>query len=262
MDSSALYDEHTIYLRCGNVTKEQVVGAFMEACRCYSVKTCKQVECNVKVTLISQGIGYVYVTNPMVYQLLLGRYVDLSEQSESEEDNDEPITDWSGFPKIGNWADFVEQEEARERMGRQSAPLMTLPGFAANWELAPAKAEKVSYHEIPNVLKSVKMPVPEWVTEADIRNQFASVTSSSVNVNINKNRVAFVTFDPQSNDSYFALRLLGQMNIRKFGPNKIIRNTTLFFNHASYADLEPPKPSEKSRPVGRAQHSSFRSYRK
>lgn len=259
-----LYDEHTLYVRCGSATKNEIVAAIIESCKVYNAKHGARIECNVKVNLLpTYGFAFVYVTNPMVYNMLLGRNPDGTEQtfSESSED-DTPITDWSGFPKIGNWADFVEEEEARQREADKIKPLMTLPEKANNWEIYPAKAVRVGKDYIPNVLKSVRFPVPEWLTEADIKKQFVCFSSSKDTypiVTFNKKREVLITFDPKTNDAYFALHMLKKMSIQTQTVNKIVRNVTLVFDHARNCDFDDSLP--KYAPHSSIQKSQSNQYK-
>lgn len=82
------YDNHTLFVRCGCATEEQIMHAFIESICAYKDKYDKTLECKIKVNRVENkngvgyGIAFVFVTNPIIYNVLLGRNPDGSERIE------------------------------------------------------------------------------------------------------------------------------------------------------------------------------------
>lgn len=121
--------------------------------------------------------------------------------------------------------------------------------------LDSAKANSVGNKYMPNILKTLKNPVPEWVTKDDIKREFSGLVSDGVTVhkrtvrgkkieetypfvNISDDRVAFVIFDPSTTDAYFALHMMKKTIIKKTLPNKESVSTTLIFGHSFRTDRD------------------------
>lgn len=83
---------------------------------------------------------------------------------------------------------------------------------------------------MPNILKTSS--VPPWISKEDLKSEFRNFATDSITlqerqvkgitikesfpyVNINDGRVAFVIFDPSTNDAYFALHMMKKTTIQK-----------------------------------------------
>ncbi len=81
---SEIHDEHTLHVKCGPATHSQVRDMIHVAL--YEAKSKFGLDCNFLVNLVqkrtgeSVGMAFVYLTNPKVYWMLLGKNEDGSER--------------------------------------------------------------------------------------------------------------------------------------------------------------------------------------
>ena len=92
MATSNVYDNHTLFIKCDCASVKQIRQAFHEALTTYQTKTQSDLNCRFRVNLVenregkSFGIAFVFVTNPAVYHMLLGKNPDGSDRIEYRDD--------------------------------------------------------------------------------------------------------------------------------------------------------------------------------
>src|SRR5437660_9509185 len=78
----SIFDNHTLYVRFDVATEAQILNCFIEACGTYKKNHDPNLECRVRVNLVQDhqgnnfGFAFVFVTNPAVYHMLLGKNPD------------------------------------------------------------------------------------------------------------------------------------------------------------------------------------------
>ncbi len=328
--SHYIYDNRTLYIRCDCASAEQIYNSFKEALTTYQ-KLCPDLDCRFRVNLVetregkSLGKAFVFVTDPRVYHVLLGRNPDGSDRIEYRDDpswsppSDGNVSNDAGWSTIStpvsvlkmDWANDEEVEEVKfisNTSNKQVCPkipvpldpLVTLPPYklsskqieekrakiiadnqgkldfdpskiniseTAHFIVDRALAHSVDDKYMPNILKSKN--VPDWITKDDLKIQFApyATKSDAVHdriikghqtkesypfVNINEDRVAFIIFDPSTNDALFALHMMMKTFMSKEMPNGTVNNVTLLFGHSYRTDrdlvssaIQKPKPYPK-----------------
>lgn len=132
MSSVSRYsDEHTLYIISGAARNEDLKQCVYRALARFEKKNKIRYPCEVIPNLIYDregipyGFGYLYVSNPQVYHMLLGKNPDGSERTEIIEKS----LDFFSVPieeeiPWFDWADAVEDIEIR-----RLPPLLTLPSF-------------------------------------------------------------------------------------------------------------------------------------
>lgn len=168
MSGQLIRDNHTLYIKCDSATTEQITKALHQAvskyCENYGVK----ISCSFKVSRIEtrngdpHGVAFVYVTNPEVYYMLLGKNPDGTDRIEYRDDptwappSDDMLTNDSGWSMIsppltgGNWCDMVEEEEQEfcmpmvcPKIAVQLPPLMALPPYELTDQQLEAKRQQI-----------------------------------------------------------------------------------------------------------------------
>ena len=170
------YDTHTLFIKCDCASAQQIRATFGEALTMYQTATGKRLECRYRVNLLidregnSFGIAFVFVTNPAVYYMLLGKNPDGSDRIEYMDDPaweppaDGELTNDSGWSSISepvittgmSWADISDEEDELERKRNeeesryicpkiviQLEPLMVLPSYKLTAEQINKKREKI-----------------------------------------------------------------------------------------------------------------------
>lgn len=139
------YDEHTLYIDSGVATEAQVSKCLKEAIEKGEKLLEENNKCRFKVNLIVDkegkyyGFGYIRVSDPRIYWMLLGRNPDGSERIEEY-----PDPNWSP-PKRENltveeiiekskkktWIEQVEEEDAfiQPMIKKQLPPLISISGY-------------------------------------------------------------------------------------------------------------------------------------
>ena len=170
MATQNTYDEHTLYIKCDCASVDQIRNAFREALINYRNRVdgiaTDVVETRYKVNLVtnhdnvSLGFAFVFITNPAVYYMLLGKNCNGSDRIEYRDDpswvapTDDKLINNAGWcsTKSTSWADMDEEydreEEERQRHIRpkiavQLEPLMTLPPFKLTKEQIDEKKSKI-----------------------------------------------------------------------------------------------------------------------
>lgn len=176
MASRNFYDEHTLFIKCDCASADQIRLAFREALTKYQTAIGKPLDCRFRVNLVenregkSFGLAFVFVTNPAVYYMFLGKNPDGSDRVEYVDDPswkspaDGGLTNDAGWSSISepvytpgmSWADMTDLEEEYEQakeaqMNRhvcpkiavQLEPLMVLPPFKLTAEQIEEKRSKI-----------------------------------------------------------------------------------------------------------------------
>jgi len=276
MSSVSRYSyEHTLYVISGAARNEDLKASVLRAIKFHEKKTGKKYPCEVFSNLIYDregvpyGFGYLYLSNPQIYHMLLGRNPDGSERTEIIE-KDLGYIAWKEDKDIPwfDWADASEEIEIR-----QLPPILTLPSFyyrpeqkeqlkklvenlkaSDKKQLNPEQFDmkKCTFKLDAGLVKPVNekyspytlcaRKVPNWLTEKDIYKRFRPFVSNKKEighgklypiVSINrKNQLVFVEFDPNTRDAQFALLMTTKIHfVYRSNTHKPI-NQTLIFTHA------------------------------
>ena len=159
--STYVTDNHTLYIKFEYASAGQIRQAVNEALTNYQKATKSEIECNFRVNRVEnrdgepQGFAFVFLTNPAVYYMLLGRNPDGSDRIEYVDDptwnppttGDVNDSGWSRiappvYVKGKSWADETEEEEqywnkieaekqkhVRPKIAMPLEPLMVLPPY-------------------------------------------------------------------------------------------------------------------------------------
>jgi uncharacterized membrane protein YgcG len=169
-------DNRTLYIKCDCASAAQIRSAFDEALTKYETEHREHLNCRFRVNLvenkegISFGISFVFVTNPAVYHMLLGKNADGSDRVEYRDDPSwtppipgDNVNDagWSTisepvFTETKSWADMMDEEDeyqAKVEAEKQKyvcpkiavplEPLMVLPPYRLTPYQVDEKREKI-----------------------------------------------------------------------------------------------------------------------
>ena len=183
------YDTHTLFLKCDCASTKQIQDSMRESLKKYQNEHGVKLDCRWRVNVISNhegelfGIAFVFVTNPAVYHMLLGKNPDGSDRVEFVDDPscsgllegtgtnesgwntiEEPkLPEKPEYPAGMSWADMSEVEEEydealaeyerklqsynnrfiRPKIQIQLEPLMILPPFKLTPEQIENKRRKI-----------------------------------------------------------------------------------------------------------------------
>lgn len=217
------YNTHTICVKSDLfVTKEQVSASVLcaigDACNLIH----RTIPCNYQINMVKNhegkllGFGYIWVTSPIIYHLLLGRNADGSKREcripdpdwvPPEGDMDEEISRSfdehkhlfkSGKMGWGDWevefADPIEQKYTRPIITKKEKPLITLRPFNltpeqralsnagceyGKFELKPAFVCPITDNQVDAHVLYCHV-IPPWMTEERLRNLFIPYTTDSI----------------------------------------------------------------------------------
>lgn len=155
-----IYDEHTLYIKCGTATANDIRQAFSETLSKYKREVDQTFQCRSRVNLVesrdgkSFGIAFVFLTNPAAYHMLLGKNPDGTDRIEYIDDptweppSEGELTNRSGWSSITDlpedidWGDISDDEDdyptVCPKIARQLPPLMVLPPY----KLTPEQMEE------------------------------------------------------------------------------------------------------------------------
>lgn len=222
-------DHHTLLVKSGIGTNEQLEGVIRKSIKHFEEHFHRKFPCFLKTNLIMgrngrfYGFGYLYVSNPEIYYLLLGLNPDGSERIEyindplwksPEKDLDDAIDE---IVYIGtSWADWADQEdEVRKKyecpqikkilppltidlsffytpeqkelissLAREkNFPLPSIPDKGV-FTLSPAQVYELDENYSPNVLCCRE--VPKWMNDNDLKKIFVPFTSDAITKNYRK----------------------------------------------------------------------------
>ena len=259
------YDEASIYCDSGVATSEQISGCLTKAIKQAEKILGHKTNCKFKINLIINregeyfGFGYIRISSPEIYWMLLGRNSDGSERFEEL-----PDPNWSPpvIQKEENtkktWGEIAEDEESKIRptIRRNLPPLVTIPGYEYDEDqLKHLRDLKDNDEEIPTTgffeisrgyateqptgtlrYRLCARNVPDWIPEIAFKSIFSAYSNSKDFPKINfadskkGGKIVFVTFNPKSDDALFALLMTKKVSI--VNPNNSNEKTTLIFMHA------------------------------
>ena len=240
-----IYDDHTLYVRCGNATSKQVEDAFHQALKMQpNYKTDIIVQIVENRDCLPLGYAFVYISNPEVYYMFLGKnpdgsdrikYVDCVSNTKKENCEKEIVSkDWADIAEPisiaeKSWSEYgvYHDKESSSKCTKAQKikvtddPLLQLPVIHFDnqkivMSVDRAKANNIDeQRHMPNILKCKNLP--NWVTKSMLKEKFSPFASKNkkseanypiVNIDDSRNgRNAFITFDPKTHDAYFALHM-------------------------------------------------------
>lgn len=206
------------------------------------------------------GYGYVWFDDPKALNIIIGLNADGSKRIEKIEDPDwvPPPLEFGNLNTSKSWADMADEDEC-PMIIKQLPPIVTLKSYVASdaqiaminesdeYRLAPGEWEYTADRtgngdddKIPDVIWTSR--IPDGITAADIKNLFNRYSSSKRKgtryqngreiedtypmVNFNqKERTAYISFDPATHEAQFALKMTRLSIIQKES-----RKVTLIFN--------------------------------
>lgn len=176
------YDTHTLFVKCDNATVNQIRKVFHDAIANYQKKIGKTIDCKYRVNLLvdkegkSYGTAFVFITNPKVYYMIIGKNPDGTDRIEYVDDPswEPPVVEegantsgWSSIekkpkkeftmPEIGedllnlNWEDLCDSDDEDDypdpqvplKVAFQLPPLIQLPPYILNEEQLKEKRMKI-----------------------------------------------------------------------------------------------------------------------
>ena len=282
---SQIYDNHTLFVKCGVNKAEFIKELFCDALSLFNLDKDVKTNCDFHVNLVenrdgvSFGIGFVFVTNPTVYYMFLGKnpdgtdrikYIDdlnwtKPEEIEVKEVVYPPGISWAELDEIDRNFDLQRKKFICPKIEVLLEPLISLEVNSDDpveqITIGRACAPNLEDKFMPNILKSRN--VPDFITEKQIKDVFRLYATDNITkhlrvingkrredtypfVNINRNRVVFVTFDPSTNDAAFALHLLKKVAVTN-GRSSI----TLLFGNSYRLDKDMDRKVNDNRQVYR-----------
>ena len=170
------YDVHTLYIKCDCASADQIRNAFNEALTTYQKNNKVRIDCRYRVNLLADregnsfGLAFVFVTNPAVYHMLLGKNEDGSDRIEYMDDPtwkppaDNELANDCGWSSAAqsiddsnlSWADLCDLEDELDRQREEEEnryicpqiaielePLMVLPPYKLTPEQIETKRQKI-----------------------------------------------------------------------------------------------------------------------
>jgi hypothetical protein len=214
-----LLDNSSIFIESGVATQKQVSDCLKKAISDAEKVLGYETNCKFKINLIVDkdgkyfGFGYIRVSNPKIYWMLLGRNPDGSERIEEQLDPNwkPPVNTNEGLTfeqileknKNKTWFEIAQEEDSyvQPKIKIVLPPLITIPGFeydeeqiAHLKELAIEKGEsenavpKVGFFELSRAYSSnpergflknrlCARNVPNWVPEQAFKSIFSMYVS-------------------------------------------------------------------------------------
>lgn len=214
------YDKHTLYVKSGVAYNHQLKNSMIYALEELGQRLGKKVECNFKVNLIVgrngkyYGFGYMWVSNPEVYNMLVGKnpdgtdrveYIDDPTWTPPDSSYEEAVKSYNNSTST-SWADIADEEECLNKtytcpkIRKDLAPLLVLPGYDYEEDqliyikqLEPETTEmptKGYFHISPAFVQDLEdkychnvlccRNVPSWITEKDLKAVFTPYASNSI----------------------------------------------------------------------------------
>lgn len=216
------YNTHTLYVSTGIAYSSQLIKALEKAIKEFSEKMKMVTDCKFNVNLVSDrnnvsyGYGYIWVSDPIIYHVLLGKNTDgtdrigyIADENWIPPEGDEE-DELSGLEIAGkNWAAYMDEEEEiknkyiRPQIQQQLPPLInpltyqydqkqfaylqqlaSLKNFSdplpqeGIFQISPAYVVELDDRYCANVLCA--RSVPSWLNEATFKKIFAVYATDSV----------------------------------------------------------------------------------
>ena len=261
------YDTHTIYCDSGVASPSQISTSLKKAIAEAEKKLNRRTNCRFKINLLVNregeyfGYGYIWVSSPEIYWMLLGRNPDGTERiREYPDPNWKPPSRKEISTEDKNWIDIVEDEDAyiQPMIKETLPPLVTLSGYEYDDEqiahledLSDDMKEipKIGYLEISRGYaldapqgslrhRICARKVPDWIPIDVFKNIFSfyvrDLNNNFPNVNIVNSkkggRIVFISFEPGKTHSLFTLLMTKKLVI--VNPQNKSQKATLVFAHA------------------------------
>ncbi|MEM2987079.1 MAG: hypothetical protein QXV60_03170 [Nitrososphaerota archaeon] len=217
-----MYDTHTLFVSSGTATKEQVEQVFRSALTAYETRTKTRIQCKFLVKLLQDyqrrptGTAIVFVSNPSVYFMILGKnpdgterycntnnplYKKLINEIETIKSKLENLN-----PSTLTWGEFMNKEEEYNEMLEEKIktykaitnssltlePLIKLPPCKIitsceikyiNFEVSRAVILPVK-NKVHNVLECLS--IPTWITKQDLKEKFSIFATDSKTLQLRK----------------------------------------------------------------------------
>lgn len=208
-----IYDNHTLFVLHNGKKEEQIKEYFQELLN-KSGLNLKNLHTKFIVQIVYDknnnviGHCFVYVTNSKAFEAL----IKLKEQTPLISNSVVEVLNDNVSPKLGHhsWHDLVNSEPDYSIVTESNINTDTI--YYDRAFISPV--DNNMYNN--NTLKSTNIPF--WVNEVMLRKIFSQF-SNNVNypiiniLNFVNGRMAFVSFDPESNDANFALHMTKKMNL-------------------------------------------------
>ena len=216
-------DQHTLYIHCEGIAKDQLESFLDQALnRIYDLEYIPNVECHYRLNYIIDkqgiplGISYFFITDPLVYYILLGKdNLDLK------------------FPKLAKRA--ISDLDLETTINSKKVGIFQV--FTSD----------ISPHLHPNILTCKN--VPRWISRDDLKAEFTpfvsdptvkyhhkagnrTIESKYPFVTINNDRTAFIKFNPDSTDAQFALYIMKRAIYDKILDDGKMNSVVLYFSQA------------------------------
>lgn len=266
-------DDSILYIDSGVANSSQISTSLKIAIADAEKILGHPTKCRFKINLLVNkegeyfGYGYIWISSPEIYWMLLGRNSDGSERIEEYPDPDwkPPSVVKKNFNEK-HWADVVEEEDSfvQPVIKKVLPPLVTFQGYLYEPDqilhLQELRNEQegentilpipaMGYFEIsrgyaidapPGTLRHrlCARNVPNWIPAEAFKSIFSFYLQDSegkypiVNfVNAKKGgRIVFITFDPAKKDAIFTL-LMTKKTVM-VNPKNPKQTVTLIFSHA------------------------------
>ena len=252
-----MYDNHTLFVYSGSVTAEDLLEFCHQSLERYRADIDDpSYACDFRVQIVndkegnSLKMGFIFVSNPEVYHMLLGNRPDGSRNVSLVDDStwsaatvvEDPR--WKDFDvkKCRDWVTATEYERYKDRLETTpvcpkievSLPtLMTLSDGTDDFYVDRALARDLDHNRSADTLKCRNVPM--WITKEDIK-QVVDFYSSNPNypvVYFSANRTLFISYDPKTTDASFALHM-----IRKITLKADDKTAVLYFDHGFTHDKD------------------------
>ena len=254
------YDEHTISVISGFASKEQIQKAIIVGINKYNIEYRDSLRSEIHVNAINNryglptGVTFLWVSNPELYHLLLGRNADGTERVEQVLDDDLDFSD------LKDWSDMVEEENEHSHIEIlpslieipeiQLSPSQVRMGInktgnevfddTVRLSISPAYVMDINEGEIHNQLFCANSP--SWLSAKQLtqifthfipperrKDGYPKVTLKEPFKKKGKVRkMATVKFDPSKKDAQFALHMTKKLTIK----NTRGKDAVLFFTMA------------------------------
>lgn len=208
-----IYDSHTLFVLHNGHTEEQIKQHFQDLLNKFGLNL-KNLHTKFIVQIVydknNKVIGhcFVYVTNPKAFEAL----IKLKEQALTPITISQATVIDTNKPKESSdchhsWSELIKSEP-------EYTVIEQVPNTIYYDRAFISPIDQNIYNN--NTLKSTN--VPFWISESILRKVFSQFSNNpnypTVNIlNFVNGRMAFVSFDPESNDANFALHMTKKMNL-------------------------------------------------
>lgn len=270
-----LFDNSILYIDSGVATVAQISNCLKSAIKNAEKILGRKTNCRFKINLLVNkdgeyfGYGYIWISSPEIYWMLLGRNPNGTERIEEYPDPDwkppSPSTNENKtIDSNKNWIDIVEEEDAHVQpmIKKILPPLVALSGYEYDSEQIQHLKElkeregqqdvaipKIGFFEISRgyaldapqgSLKNrlCARNVPDWIPEEVFKAIFSFYIQDTKGeypivkfvTSKNGSRIVFITFDPNKKDAIFTLLMTKKTVI--VHPNNPKLKASLIFSHA------------------------------